>query len=309
MQPNSTTGLGIDYVVTPRIKTHLAAIEQLRGTHGRGDSDIMILSGPSGSGKTTLLDHFDKQHRASADAAGDIRPIVFARCPDRSNFKQLAAAILDALHVTPAPRATEKDMTRQIIKQLNGQRTQLLVLHDMHRIVGNRTVYGGANVITDLCEDGRTPIVIAGLTEVARFVKKNSSLRRRIMADVTLEPYDWSIDKDKMELIGLTKMLAQSWKYPHNFPIDEEFVHRLTWAHGGLIGNIVQHMKRTEKAISITLSAGVKRPAEIYPSDVEEAYRAMRAKGLSFAGVKGKEDPFDLSVLPPEAPTVASLFE
>jgi hypothetical protein len=309
MQLGNTAGLGIDYIETPRIRKHLATIEELRGTHGRSDSDIMILSGPPGSGKTTLLDHFDKRYRASSDQTGDISPIVFARCPERSTFKQLAATILGSLNVPVSVRATENEMTRQIIVQLNGQRTQLLVLHDMNRLVGDRKVYSGSNVITDLCEDGRTPIIIAGLTEVERFVKGNKSLRRRIMAHITLEPYDWSKGEDRTELIGLTMMLAQSWRYPPKFKVDEEMVHRLAWAHGGLIGNIVQHMKRTEKAVAIQLRAGDKRPAEIYPADLAETYQSMRAKDQSFAGFEGDDDPFDPDVLPPSQFAVASLFE
>jgi hypothetical protein len=267
----------------------------------------MTIQGEPGAGKTTLLSHYARNFVEREDKYGVVRPIVFARCPASAfTWKAFAAQILEGLKVDVDTRASEADLMRQIIKQLTGQRTQLLVLEDMQRLTqiiarGHKAT----DIITDLCEDGRTPIVIAGQTGVSRLIRSDPSLRRRIMADITLAPFDWLDPADQVEATGLLTMLAQAWRFPvADFELDPKHpdnIKRMLWAHGGLVGNIVQHMKRTEKRVSTQLRIGVKRDARIYMSDLDEAYLEARAKGQTFEGFEGNDNPFDRNVLVPSS--------
>jgi hypothetical protein len=60
-------------------------------------------------------------------------------------------------------------------------------------------------------------------------------------------------------------------------------------------------MKRTEKRVSTQLRIGVKRDARIYMSDLDEAYLEARAKGQTFEGFEGNDNPFDRNVLVPSS--------
>jgi hypothetical protein len=272
----------------------------------------MMIKGPAGSGKTSLLTHYANEFAEGRDHHGVIRPVVFARTPRQCTYKALSKSILAALQVDAPSRADEAQIVRLIVTQLREQRVELLVIEDTQRVCSNAKTYEAAELINDICEDGRTPIVIAGKTKVERLLIKNDSLRRRVKFEATLRPLDWSVPAEREEIKLMLRFLAQqSWKYPcADFEFDDDMSERMSWAHGGLIGNVVQHMMRIQSEVELALAdPKVTRPAAIYRYDLAYTYRLMRAAKTSFPRFKGKQNPFSPKVEIPEKFEIASMYD
>ncbi|GIK96338.1 MAG: hypothetical protein BroJett029_05470 [Alphaproteobacteria bacterium] len=281
------------FVATPEAAAALRTINALRRTGKQANyAECQLLMGPSGAGKTSIIRRFLRDFPAEDTPTGLVQRVLYVESPTRCATKPLAEAILAALEDPNPARGTEAEMVARIIKQLAGQRTELLIIDEVNHVVAQSraATYESANFFKRLLNQTRCPILFAGLPE-AFSLMENEQLERRSRAVIRLEPYDWFKDGDCKTFRSIIRAFEQHFP-PHIASCDlsaRNTAARLHFASLGLMGLLHRLLR------SALLLTDERRLGAISLELLGEIYEDL---ALGFSDQRARCNPFRVKTLP-----------
>ncbi len=139
--------LNIRYPKINRICTMLDSIRAHRNMgNGKNSARHSFIIGKSGVGKTIMVKGYVEKypgytHTAENGDETDIMPVVYVELPDPFTIQELYQTILQKLGAPELPgRPTTGDLKRQVLKCIQNQKVEMLILDEMDYILASRHV-------------------------------------------------------------------------------------------------------------------------------------------------------------------------
>ena len=209
-----------------------------------------FIVGESRTGKSRLAEEVSNAYPASRTPDGLISYVIKVIVPSKPTVKGLASEILHALGDPLANKGTEQDMTRRILILLKACQVRMLILDEFQHFVDKSARFNVVHHVSDwlknLLSSSKIIAVLVGLPYGQAVLSQNEQLRGRFTNTIRLSRFDWSVDIQRGDFLGLldgfSEILSEKFSLPE-LGSDEMGI-RFYLASGGLTGyvfNIIRH--------------------------------------------------------------------
>lgn len=185
------------------------AIRAAHDTSGHEPKSI-IIAGPSGVGKSTLVKRYKRSIEIASTQECDHRPVLTVEVPPQPDLRSFQMEVLQALgHPRPERRGTLGEMRMEIIRYMERQAVEVLIIDEFQDLLPRRTRASPhiVKLIKNLMNVCKVPFVLVGMPETVDLLATgDGQLRRRFSASRTLAPF--RIDT-RAEFEAFTTYLAQ----------------------------------------------------------------------------------------------------
>jgi energy-coupling factor transporter ATP-binding protein EcfA2 len=239
------------HIKYPEFNEAIARIEACRkDSPYLSEPECLLLTGLTGMGKTTVCSTIRRRYASTSSDSQTKQQVLYDTVPKsaaQNNVTGAKALAKDLLHKLGEEVAflrgrnrTLDDWSYLLYRQLSNCGVELIILDEFQHLVhGSNITYFTADWIKELTNETRIPVVLCGLPECRTLVDLNSQLSRRFR-EVSLDPWDYAVDKDRTKLkrflFELDRLAPlQDWS---GFDSTEN-VYRFYQATSGLIGHIM----------------------------------------------------------------------
>lgn len=139
--------LNISYPKTNRILSFLDSIREHRNRgNGKNSPRHSFIIGSSGVGKTIMAKGYAEEHSGYTHIAEsgneiDIKPVVYVELPEPFTVQEFYKTIISGLGAPElSGRPTTGDLKRQVLKCIQNQKVEMLILDEMDYILFSRHV-------------------------------------------------------------------------------------------------------------------------------------------------------------------------
>ena len=225
-----------------RIEQCFAAMEQSTDPVG------LAILGESRTGKSRVLEHFELSHQTFRNSEGIVAPFLRIRVPSKPTVKGLCELLLHKLGDPLFEKGTEITKTLRLIKLLTQAQTRILALDEFQHFY-DKTTHQVQHHVSDwlkvLVDEAQIGLVVTGLPSCVSIIQQNEQLNGRFMAPVRLFRFDWMIEKQRDDFVGILDGMRQALS-AFELPdlASEPMAFRCYCATGGLIGYLAKVLKQ-----------------------------------------------------------------
>ncbi|MDN3922554.1 TniB family NTP-binding protein [Roseateles violae] len=244
------------YVIENTLVPHTAfegAMKRIKQclAHGKMSPEptCLALVGESGTGKSRALEETESLMPRSRNAEGAIVPILRVRAPARPTVKGVAGLLLQELGDPKSEVGTEISRTKRLFDKLNDCGTQIIMLDEFQHFFdkGTRKIFhDAADWLKILVDQTKVALVVSGLESCLPVIRTNEQLSRRFTAPVFMRRFNWLVESERAEFIGILEAFNASISEHFRVPElnSEEMAFRFWCASGGLIGYLTKHLRQ-----------------------------------------------------------------
>ncbi|GAA4155994.1 TniB family NTP-binding protein [Leifsonia shinshuensis] len=216
-------------VITPQLeRIAMSTLSTMRTNRGKkwGRQGVLV-SGESNMGKTTAIlntarivfQDYTRNH-SEWEANGDI-PVAFVNVPEGTTVKAMLGRFCEFFGYTPRKSDTVEMMKRFVVPQLNGRRTVLVIVDEIHNLEGgNRDSAKTVDFLKDLSNSIHATFIYAGIDIHQGAIFSGTSRDRQVRGrfrQQLIDNYGYTTSEHKVVWRGIVqafgselRLLAQS---------------------------------------------------------------------------------------------------
>ena len=217
---------------------------------------VYPLLGDSRTGKSAVLADISARFESRVSASGH-RQVLGVPMPSAASNEALAVSIIQAILGNIRVKGKTYQILNQARETMRAAGVVVLMIDEANHLVEKRSTQRAqskenrqtADWIKELGDRSGISVVLAGLSHVSRLYSDNDQLENRGLTGVTMYPYAWSNDNDRLEFentmhAGLAHMQANGW----TLDISTDRVTRVAYlGSGGYIGKTRDFLVRIEQ--------------------------------------------------------------
>jgi hypothetical protein len=203
----------------------------------------MLIKGLSGTGKSSFLNWHIQRFPRTYNDYGVTIPVLTATTPVPATVKSLATSLLESLRDPAAEKGTVTTKTRRLVQLIISCDVELIILDEFQHFI-DRDSQNVLQTISDwlknLIIETKKPMVLIGMPYSDRILEANPQLQRRFSTRVSIDPFKWSTNEDRIEFRQFLYAVEQL--LPFNKPsnlADESLALRMFVATGGIVAAVM----------------------------------------------------------------------
>ncbi len=201
---------GHAFIAYPRVQRLHEAIRRCQRLSALMDeAQCMSLEGPLGAGKTKVSKRYARAFPRRQEDDRTIVPVFYVETPSPVTIKGAALAMAGALGDRPPVHTPQYEIDRQLVAQLRGCKTELVILDDFHHLIPKSKrrdlnpsakkfiALDVADWLKVLIKESGVPFLVVGLIDtIAPIMEADRELGRLFAARETLAPFSWDPAND-----------------------------------------------------------------------------------------------------------------
>lgn len=204
----------------------------------------MLLMGESGAGKSTIVEYWLRQNPERETPDGIIRPVLLVEVPEHTTKRALVNSIWESLGFA-SERMTAEDMIRSIALKVQLLGVQLIILDEAHHILQGKELLAVSEFLKSLLNRIGAGMVFVGLPSIKAIADMSKQFDRRLMPDVELRPYNWTLKAERLEFLMLLATMEKAMNLPEESDLqDQRIARRLYSATRGEIGLVTKYLSQ-----------------------------------------------------------------
>ena len=219
-RPDAISNIFVD---TSRWNAAAARLDELMVRGWEPDYCLaLLILGPAGAGKTMTVREWMRR-RTTAQAGAESGEIVFTEVPPGCNIKAMAATVLHSLGDPDPDYGSQPEKTRRAVEHIKRRGIAALVIDEMQRLLDQRGKPKSdvASWITGLLNHRACPLILVGEPQTAHVFQGNIYLERRTLGEVTMSPFDWHDDAERLEFRRVMQAMSSQLGLPSDSRLQE----------------------------------------------------------------------------------------
>jgi len=251
-------------------------LEQCFVNAARASEPVCIaVVGESRTGKSRVLEECAVRHPSRRDREGLEVPVLRVKTPSKPTVKGLVELMLQAIGDPSFATGTENAKTIRLRRLMAEARTRMVMIDEFQHFYdkgsGSSKVMHVADWLKILVDDCKVALVVAGLPSCRAVIDRNEQLAGRFLAPILMPRFDWTVEDEREEFIGILAAFAQSLGEHFELPPFDtaDLAFRFYCGTGGLIGYLTKLLRQ---AVWDALDAG---SSAILLEDLARAHRQV----------------------------------
>ncbi|WP_213959581.1 TniB family NTP-binding protein [Variovorax sp. dw_954] len=231
-------------------------VEEIERVLDGGSPIFFPLLGDSRAGKTAMLKDLEA-HFADRVSPSGLRQVMLVSMPSTASNEALAIRIITAVFGNIPVKGKSHQIIDQARRTMEAAGVLVLLIDETNHLVEKRSTERAqtkenrhaADWFKELGDLAGISVVMAGLSHVIRMYTDNDQLENRGLVGARIEPYAWSVGKDRQQFqnmmsAGITHMKEHGWQ----IEVDNDWLTRLAYlGGGGYIGKARDFLVRIEE--------------------------------------------------------------
>lgn len=237
------------FILSPQAERAMTRLTQVHGDIIRtGTSKGLVIQGPSGVGKSTLIQEYVRELESSKKTEQGQRTVLIVEIPSSPTKKNLAAAMLTAMHDRYADSRSHSAETKfaRITQLLRNLAVEVVVLDEAQHLVDYKRndAYEAGDWIKSLMNETGIAFVLVGLKRTEGLLLANEQLRRRFSATVDYDRFMLTEDSWK-QFAMLLKAIHELLPVNAISFSNGDIINRFYLASFGLIDYLIKVLDRS----------------------------------------------------------------
>jgi len=211
-------------------------VNQLDGAEKGG---LLVITGETGVGKTTTLNKAIAWDLSETGGVPDEK-VLKVVVPSNCSVRGLAVALLDAMNDPAATRQiTRWDLTGRAHKIITARKYRAIILDECQHMIESSTkavIQEVSDWLKTLVENTGVPVVLCGLPQIQTIIESNKQLKRRVVGNIEMTPFDWANHDQRMDFKVFLKRLEEALPFKPAGLNEDRVARKLHYLSGGNIG-------------------------------------------------------------------------
>lgn len=223
------------------------------------------------TGRSFALTDFESRFPPRREPCGLKKEVIYVLTPPGGTLKSLMSELLRNLGDPGYSSGTAESMRSRVNKQLSAVECRLIILDEFQHLVdkGQQSrLQSTIDWLKALVESKKISLVAVGLPGSISIIARDSQLRDRFDASISIDPYSWFDTSSRQNFRGLLQAIQKKLEPFETVDLaSREIAHRLLLASSGRIGLLARIFDRAVK------TAARQGRLQIRLEDLDAAYR------------------------------------
>jgi len=216
---------------------------------GASEPVCIAVVGESRTGKSRVLEECSSRHSSQRGPEGLAMPVLGVETPAKPTVKGLVTLMLREVGDPLYWAGTEMAKTIRLRALMRNTGTRMVIIDEFQHFYDKGTdkvIHAVADWLKVLVDKCKVALVVAGLPSCRAVLDQNEQLAGRFLAPIIMPRFNWQVDDEREEFIGILGAFTQSLRTQFDVPeLDcDEMAFRIYCATGGLMGYLTKLLRQ-----------------------------------------------------------------